>query len=141
MLIFCCCTIYGQNSERKKNIKSSKEVFRLDSLGKLYEASWVDSSAYYYELAVKYAARHGNAAYVAKTMNRLGFNNIYLIKDEPKAIEWLEKAILIAKRNDDFLNLAESHKLLAVVFFSQNVGNPIELIDKAAAYAQQANSW
>lgn len=134
--------LHGQKNGKLNNKTSLPlTVLRLDSLGKAYESTNTDSSFFYYSLAIKAAQKSKDYEYVATTMNHLGFINNYLTKDQSKAIEWLDKAILIAKKNNDYLNLAESHKLLAVVVFSQNIGNPIELIDKAAAYAQQANSW
>lgn len=140
ILLLFCVQAYCQGSDSKvENLKLP--VRQLDSLGKAYESTNIDSSVYYYELAIRKAQKSNDLGYMANTMNRLGFMNIYLTKDQTKAIEWLNKAIIIAKKNSDFLNLAESNKLLAVVVFSQNIGNPIELIDKAAAYAQRANSW
>lgn len=142
VLLLFALPLYGQKNGKitdKSSLPST--VLRLDSLGKAYENYNIDSSVFYYESAIKKAQKENDFSYTAKTMNHLGFINNYLVKDQTKAVEWLNKAILIAKKNNDYLNLAESHKLLAVVVFSQNIGNPIELIDKAAAYAQQANSW
>jgi hypothetical protein len=142
LLFIFCIPLHGQNKpvNRGQTVKTSAEVFHLDSLGKHYESSWVDSSTYYFQLAIKAAQKNNDFSFVATTMNRLCFNNIYLIQDETKAIEWVKQAITVAKKNNDALNLAESHKLLAVISINQTVGNAVGLLETAIAYARQVGA-
>lgn len=119
----------------------SKVIKKLDSIAISYESVLIDSTEVYFLMAIDQAEKEKNFFYVAKTFNRLGFNYIYINKNQTKAIEVLNKAIEVAKKHSDPQNLAEGYKLLSVISFDQKIGNPIELIDKAINYAKKSNAW
>lgn len=141
LILGLSCQCLAQITEESYSKNLSKAVKRLDSLALSYESSQIDSAEVFYQLAIELAEKENNFFYVAKTLNKLGFNYIYIKKDQTKAIEIINKALVVAKKNNDFINLAEGYKLLAVISFDQKIANSIELIDKAIDYAKQSKAW
>jgi signal transduction histidine kinase len=113
----------------------------LYDLSKKYEENNLDSCFYFLKASLDIAQRRNNAFTTAQAM--YGIGNIYTFKlrNDAKGIEWLNKAILIAKKNNDSLNLAKSYQSLAFIASYQNSNQANELLSKALNYAQASNDW
>ncbi|MCX6214691.1 tetratricopeptide repeat-containing sensor histidine kinase [Spirosoma sp.] len=110
-------------------------------LGEQYEQVNFDSCLYYLNKSIQISQRIHDPVATARAMYRLGQTYIYTLKDEAKAVDWFNKAILLAKASNNNACLADCYRLLAVCADHQRIGNMEELIGKAVSYAKKSNDW
>jgi signal transduction histidine kinase len=149
LLFFCVIFITHSQAQSvaflKKQLLSSKSdsiSYNLFfSLGEKYEFIDADSSINFLENALKIAETSRNSFEIANSMCRLGYMYMYYIKDETKAMEYFNKVIEIAKKENDYLNLAKCYQRLSIISQHQNIGNPNDLLSKSLEYAKKSNNW
>lgn len=149
LLFFCVIFITHSQAQNvaflKKQLLSSKSdsisYHLFYTLGEKYEFIDADSSVKFLEKALKIAETSRNSFEIANSMCRLGYMYMYYIKDETKAMEYFNKVIEIAKKENDYLNLAKCYQRLSIISQHQNIGNPNDLLSKSLEYAKKSNNW
>jgi signal transduction histidine kinase len=149
LLFFCVIFITHSQAQSvaflKKQLLSSKSdsisYHLFYTLAEKYEFIDADSSVKFLENALKIAETSRNSFEIANSMCRLGYMYMYYIKDETKAMEYFNKVIEIAKKENDYLNLAKCYQRLSIISQHQNIGNPNDLLSKSLEYAKKSNNW
>ncbi len=113
----------------------------LYDLGKQYELANFDSTFYFMNQSLQAAQKCNNQRAIAQAMFGMGYTCIYYTKDETKAMQWLNKALTVAKKSNDNLNMARCYQFMCVIAIHQNIGNPYELQTMALNAAKKANNW
>ncbi|AFK04617.1 histidine kinase [Emticicia oligotrophica DSM 17448] len=113
----------------------------LYDLGMKYEYQNPDSAIFFVNQSYSLAKKIKNLYFVAQAMYGLGYINIYYVKDDKVALEWLTKGIDAAKACNSYLYLARCYQLTGIIAGHQNTGNPGELYQKALEYASKSNDW
>ena len=113
----------------------------LYELGKEYESRNIDSCFYYLNIALDIAQRQNNPQAIAQMMYRLGYTYTVFVRNDAKATEWLNRAIEVAKKTKDNLNLARCYQYLGMIAHHQNSNKAEELLNKAMEYAKASNDW
>lgn len=144
-LLFFAASGTAQNNI--PTLKAQLQISNADScqlyfeLGKVYEEVNLDSCFYYLHTSLDIAERKNNAKGKAQAMYRIGYNYTYFIKNDEKAIKWLNKAIVVAKQENDNAILAKAYGSLAILdaYYKNNMID--ELLSKAVYYAKKTNDW
>jgi signal transduction histidine kinase len=147
-LLWANC-LFAQNTSKIPSLKKQLAAATSDScrsrllyeLGQQYEEINTDSCFYFLNQSLQTAQKSNNPKAIAQAMFGMGFNCIYYSKDETKAIEWLNKAIAVAKKSNDNLNLARAYMYLGVIAEHQHIGNPHDLYIKALSHSKLTNDW
>ena len=113
----------------------------LYDLGKQYAEVNIDSCFYFLNASLAIAQRNKNATATAQAMYRIGYTYAIHARNDSKAVEWLNKAIEVAKPANDNLNLARAYQYLGLIAHFQNSNKADELLPKALNYAKAANDW
>ena len=113
----------------------------LYELAKKYEVFNLDACFVCLKTALDVAQRTNNDFARAQTMFRIGYTYTMYLRNDAKALEWLNKAVAIAKKSHDNLNLARSYQYLGLIAGYQESDEVDELLSKALNYAQAANDW
>ena len=111
------------------------------ALGDSYKEENLDSCLYFLEQSLVMAQRQSDSFATARALCELGFVHIYLLKNEAKAITFINRAISIASINQDNLHLAKGYWMLSAIGIHQQIGNPDALLAKALAHAEKTNNW
>lgn len=111
------------------------------ALGKQYEQVNLDSCLYFLTKSIQIAQRIHDPVATTRAMYRLGQTYMFTLKDEGKAVDWFNKAIVLAKADNNNACLADCYRLLAVCADHQRIGNTEELMGKAVSYAKKSNNW
>lgn len=141
---------FAANLTAQSNISTLKAQLRISNadscqlyyeLGKEYEEVNMDSCFYYLHASLDIAERKNNAKVKAQAMFRIGYTYTYFIKNDEKAIKWLNKAIVVGKQENDNAILAKAYGSLAIIdaYYKNNMID--ELLSKAVYYAKKANDW
>lgn len=141
---------FAANLTAQSNIptlKAQLQISNADSsqlyyeLGKEYEEVNMDSCFYYLQTSLDIAERKNNVKGKAQAMFRIGYTYTYFIKNDEKAIKWLNKAIVVAKQANDNAILAKAYGGLAIIdaYYKQKMTD--ELLSKALYYAKKTNDW
>jgi len=125
-------------SSAKADSTRSRLLFEL---GMAHERTNPDSSLFYINQSLQLSNRINNINGIARAMYGLGYINMYYTKDNAKALEWLNKSIVIAKKTNNFLYLAKSYLIIGIISDSQQIGNSLEIYKKALIFAQKAKNW
>jgi len=150
ILFLICWTSYlvaqdGKTSVLKKQIKATtgeKDKIRLYfELGRQFEEIDLDSCLHFLTQSLTIAQKNHDDQSSAKAMSRIGYTYIYHANDEDKALQWLNRAIQLAKPKNDYLNLALCYQYLGIISMHQGFGNPYDLFDLALNSAIKANDW
>jgi tetratricopeptide (TPR) repeat protein len=123
---------------RLSNADSSQLYYEL---GKEYSDVNLDSCFYYLNTSLALAERQNNAFGVAQAMHRIGYTYVIYKRNDGKAVEWLNKAIAVAKKTNDNLNLARSYQYLGLIAHYQNSNKADELLTRALTYAKASKDW
>lgn len=113
----------------------------LYDLGKRYAERNADSCLYFLRQSLQTARKSRDSRAMARAMNRLAWTYLYIQKDEANVIRWANQAIALAKPSNDYTNLSEGFRYLAIVATHQQTGNPAELFATAIAYAEKSDNW
>lgn len=110
-------------------------------LGVYYEPINQDSCLHFLHQSLQAAQRSRQPYAIARAMHGLSHAYIYTEKNESKALEWANKSIAVAHKNNDYVHLAKSYQMLCTVSNHQNIGNSEEIAMQALRYAQKTNNW
>lgn len=113
----------------------------LYELGKQYESVNIDSCFYFLKEALAIARHENNNQAIAQAMFRIGYTYTIFVRNDAQAIEWLNKAIEVAKKSNDNLNLARSYQHLGLIATYQQAQNAEALLTKALDYAKVSKDW
>jgi signal transduction histidine kinase len=106
-----------------------------------YERTSPDSSFHFINQSLQLSKRTNNLNGIVRAMYGLGYMNMYYIKDETKALEWFNKCIAIANKTNNYLYLARSYLIIGIISDNQQIGNSLEIYNKALFFAKKANNW
>lgn len=139
-------TLYAQDiASLKKELKSAKadsvKCRLLYSLGNAYERTHTDSSFIFFTQSLDIANRTNNKRYIARTMYKMGYMNMYYIKDETKALEWFNRSISVAKLINDYYSMTRCYQIMGIISLHQGIGSPTELLFKAIEFAKKDSDW
>ena len=129
---------------KKQLLSASADSIRcslLYQLGGTYEFSCPDSCNYFYKKSLELALRLHDQRAAAQAMQRIGYVYLFYSKDETKALMWLNKAMIIAKKTNHSLVLSQIYHCLGIIASHQHVGNTYDLYMQALDYAKKANNW
>ncbi|MBL7817977.1 MAG: HAMP domain-containing histidine kinase [Saprospiraceae bacterium] len=111
------------------------------ALTKAYENHNPDTSVLLLNQALTTARSQQNSLNMRQLSCSFGNLYLYIIKDEVKAIEYLNQSIELSKKTNDNLMLSYAYAYLGIIALHQKVGNEIELLTKALDYANNTNDW
>lgn len=139
-------SVYGQS--KIPLLKSQLALATTDTarsriyfeLGGQFPDIAVDSSVYFLNRSVLSSKKANNSFLLAQAYWKLGFVQMYYERNDTKAITLFYQGIGIARKHNDFLNLARCYTYLAMVAYHQRTGNWKDLLAKAEVYAKQANN-
>jgi signal transduction histidine kinase len=100
-----------------------------------------DSSLYFARQSLAASQRGNDSFGQARALCQLAHICVYVLKDEGQGLEWVRRAIAVARPANDHLHLAHSYKLYSVIADHQRIGNAHDLIGTALLHAQMANDW
>lgn len=144
LLAFCTSAQVSNINSLKKQIAATQsdttrsQLYR--QLGMEYESFNSDSSYLFYENSLKFAQKSNQKKYISQSMYYLARANLYITKDESKATELANKAIILAKEINEYETLSGCYQVLGIVSYHQNTGNDIDFLNKGVFYAQLAHN-
>lgn len=144
LLAFCTSAQVSNINSLKKQIAATQSdttrsrLYR--QLGMEYESFSFDSSYLFYENSLKFAQKSNQKKYISQSMYYLARANLYITKDESKATELANKAIILAKEINEYVTLSGCYQVLGIVSYHQNTGNDIDFLNKGVFYAQLAHN-
>lgn len=132
------------------NINSIKKQFNQSStdttqhrlalvLGKIYEENNLDSSLFFFGKSLEIAQKSKIPLLIAESMCEIGRANLYLIKDEAKAIEWLNKSLEISLKHKFYAISAVCYIYLGIIANHQNNASKFEFLKKSIELAKLSN--
>jgi signal transduction histidine kinase len=147
-LLFWASYISAQNTEisvLKKQLTAARtdtgRVNLFFQLGKHYEGKNLDSGLYFLQKSLAIANKTSNFRASARAMAHIGYTYVYYASDDDKALVWINKAVKLAKSQNDYLSLAHCYQLLGIISIHQHIENTEELNNLALEYAVKSNDW
>ncbi|CAH0995297.1 Adaptive-response sensory-kinase SasA [Emticicia aquatica] len=152
IIVFWCGYAYAQNIPllKKQILHAKTDSLKTQlylELGKQYENVNIDSCFYYLNQSLQLAQSKNYAFETAQAMHQIGYTYLYFPRgeskalDETKALKWLNRGVEVAKKNNDFLNLARCYQLIGIIAEHQKTANPDDIYKLAIENAKKSKNW